>query len=337
MSDINYQDVKIQLNLYAMKRFCIFLLVVGLSISAFAQYDDIYDSGTYKSNKGSKGATNTTRTIDEYNRVGTTEVSVVTDSVLNLGEDYKYTKEIIRFYDPEVVNIENAENVYVYNYTDPEEEANSSANVYVNLGWTNWYSPWYYDSWFTWNSWGSIWYDPWYDPFWVHPYSPYPGYYPYSPYRPYPYRPYPYCPPHHPHHPAPRPHDPGHHHGPSHHHGPTNAHTRDYDRGGNSRGNTVRPESKHRNTDGTTARPTNTRRNTDNSVSRSGNTNRNTTTTTRGGRGNTNTGTVTKRNTTTNNGSVSTNRGGGSRSNGTVTRGGGNSRSGGAATRGGRR
>ena len=159
-----------------MKRIWIFLLAISFSVCALAQYDDIYDSGSY--NKSTKKTTTSTssssRSIDEYNRVGQ-KTEAKSSEELDLGEDYQYTKEIARFYDPEVVNIENVENVYIYNY-DEEEKANSSANIYVNLGYTHWYSPWYYDSWFTWNPWGSVWYDPWYDPFWYHPYSLYPGY-----------------------------------------------------------------------------------------------------------------------------------------------------------------
>ncbi len=321
-----------------MKRFCIFLLVVGLSISAFAQYDDIYDGGTYKSKKETKevSSTTTSRSIDEYNRVGTTDNSSLEASDLDLGEDYQYTKEIVKYYDPTAVTIENPEYVYIYNNTE-EEKANSSANIYVNLGWTNWYSPWYYDSWFTWNPWGSVWYDPWYDPFWVHPYSPYPGYYPYTPYRPYPYQPYPYYPyhpPHHPHHPAP-----DHHH----HHGPVDAHSRDYNHSGNSRGNATRPSTNTRNTNNV-SRPSNTKRNTDGNVSRPSSSNRtnitNTQAATRRGSSNssTSTGTVNKRSTSNSNNSFTPSRSSGNtRSSGTVSRGGGNSRSGGAAPRGARR
>ena len=71
-----------------MKRFCIFLLVVGLSMCAFAQYDDIYDGGTYKQKKETKETTNTTRTIDEYNRVGTNDMSSAKTNELELEEDY---------------------------------------------------------------------------------------------------------------------------------------------------------------------------------------------------------------------------------------------------------
>ncbi len=321
-----------------MKRFCIFLLVAGLSISAFAQYDDIYDGSTYKSKKETKEVTTSTstntRSIDEYNRVGTTQTSSNVASDLDLEEDYHYTKEIVKYYDPTAVTIENPEYVYIYNNTDPEEQANSSANIYVNLGWTNWYSPWYYDSWFAWNPWGSIWYDPWYDPFWVHPYSHYPGYYPYAPYRPYPYAPYH---PYHPPHPAPAPHHgPDHHHGPS-HHGPVDAHSRDYHREGNTRGNATRPSSNTRNTNGNVSRPTN--RNTNSNVNRPSNTNRtNTTASPRGGRGSSSSTNVQKRNVSSDNSSFTPSRGGGnSRSTGTINRGGGNSRAGGAAPRGGRR
>ena len=149
----------------AMKRICIFLLAISFSVCALAQYDDIYDSGSYNksSKKTTSSSTSSSRSIDEYNRVGTSSSSSDIEE-LSLGEDYQYTKEIAKYYDPEVVTIEDAEYVYIYN-TDPEEQANSSANIYINLGYTNWYSPWYYNSWYAWNPLGSVWYDPWYDPF----------------------------------------------------------------------------------------------------------------------------------------------------------------------------
>ena len=50
-----------------MKRFCIFLLVVGLSMCAFAQYDDIYDGGTYKPKKETKEVENQEESQTEEN------------------------------------------------------------------------------------------------------------------------------------------------------------------------------------------------------------------------------------------------------------------------------
>ena len=114
-----------------MKRFGIFLLVAGLSISAFAQYDDIYDGSTYKSKKETKEVTTSTststRSIDEYNRVGTTQTSSNVASDLDLEEDYHYTKEIVKYYDPTAVTIEDPEYVYIYNNSTTEEEKSSSS------------------------------------------------------------------------------------------------------------------------------------------------------------------------------------------------------------------
>ena len=103
-----------------MKRIWIFLLAISFSVCALAQYDDIYDSGSYtKSTKKTSTSSTTTssgssRSIDEYNRVGTSSTSTNTEEI-SLGEDYQYTKEIAKYYDPDVVTIEDAEYVYIYN------------------------------------------------------------------------------------------------------------------------------------------------------------------------------------------------------------------------------
>ena len=116
-----------------MKRIWIFLLAISFSICAFAQYDDIYDSSSYtKSSKKTttSSSSNSSRSIDEYNRVGQSQTT--NSNELDLGEDYQYTKEIVKYYDPTVVTIEDPEYVYIYNHADEEEKANSSTNIYVN-------------------------------------------------------------------------------------------------------------------------------------------------------------------------------------------------------------
>ncbi|MEE1174122.1 MAG: hypothetical protein U0K53_01435 [Paludibacteraceae bacterium] len=76
-----------------MKHILAFVLVLGLSLCAFAQYDDIYDGGTFKSTKKTTSSTSSSsRSIDEYNRVGQ-DPKAKQSSNVDLGEDESRTEQ----------------------------------------------------------------------------------------------------------------------------------------------------------------------------------------------------------------------------------------------------
>ena len=207
-----------------MKR-CLFILsmmFVGSLCVIADEYDDIY----FNPNKKSEVVVNENtevvngRDVDEYNRFGgyyESEIDTIGSAISN-GEDFVYTKQIQKYYNPTIV-VDNAEvfdevinssygNVeIVYNYGVP------SLATWYSPYYSVYYSPYYYlpyyyyspySYWYSW-AWGPTWawYDPWYDPW-------YPGWGPSYP--------------HHPHHPV----GPGHHH---HHAGHGGHHTNHHNDG----------------------------------------------------------------------------------------------------------
>lgn len=197
-----------------MKKY-LFVLVIGMIYSSFA-FADEYDDDIYynpKKEKKEKSQNPNTeinlvngRDVDEYNRFGgyyESDIDTIGVTVGN-GEDFVYTKQIQKYYNPTIV-VDNAD---VF-----DEVMNSSygnVDIVINAGVptiSTWYTPYYYSvwgsSWNYWNSWVwgpswtwsyswynpwynpcyTPWYDPWYDPWYPgwgpswHP-GPHPGHHP---------------------------------------------------------------------------------------------------------------------------------------------------------------
>ncbi len=213
----SFADAKIHLKRNAMKRILIFLSTFCLSMFVFGQYDDIYYtepvSTSSKSEKTVTVKTTSSRDIDEYNRRNASSDTSKNTIVVSDDEDFQYTQEIVKFYNPEAVTINDPQYVYIIQQEEEEEEYYTpDIDIHFSLGW-GWYSPWY-----SWNIW-----DPWY-----YPYSYWSIY---NPWYPTPY--YPYYPGYGPHYPGYGPHYPGHgpHHPPHHpdpHHRPYNNNDRHY-------------------------------------------------------------------------------------------------------------
>lgn len=104
-----------------------------------------------------------TRSVDEYNRRGIfAKDSLAHDSLGNV-TDFAYTRQIERFYNPEIVKgSADAELAGLY-YAQPAY-VNISVNVPYSTywgypyGWSGWYDPWYYSSYW---GWGGYWNNPW--------------------------------------------------------------------------------------------------------------------------------------------------------------------------------
>ncbi|NCC98357.1 MAG: hypothetical protein EOL95_01465 [Bacteroidia bacterium] len=168
-----------------MKRFILFSVILSASIYAYGQYDDIYyEKPSQKKSSITTQAPTTvvienentqetyqgsTRNVDEYNRWGsssnTNESAQSSDNDTAYTEDFQYTEQIVKYYNPEAVTINDPQ--YVYVYEDAQDEVIETAPV-INLTFgLGYYTPlWgFYNPWYTWN-WG--WYDPWYNP-WYNP------------------------------------------------------------------------------------------------------------------------------------------------------------------------
>ena len=163
-----------------MKRILIFLSTFCLSMVVFGQYDDIYYTAPTSTSKKSEKTVvvkTSTRDIDEYNRRGENSETTSKTITVDESEDFQYTQEIVKFYNPEAVTINDPQYVYIIQEEEEEEESYSpNVNIHLDLGW-NWYSPWY-STWSIWDPWFypySYWdiYNPWYvGPY--YPYHPYP-------------------------------------------------------------------------------------------------------------------------------------------------------------------
>ncbi|MDE6557121.1 MAG: hypothetical protein K2K55_09200, partial [Duncaniella sp.] len=108
--------------------------------------------------------------VDEYNRRGIFAV----DSVLmadSVQSDFAYTRRIEKFYNPEIVDLVNAdEQTSAIYYMEPQ-----TVNVYVNTPSSFWGYDYFDSPFFSWNygwaspswRWNSPWYwNSWYDPYW---------------------------------------------------------------------------------------------------------------------------------------------------------------------------
>ena len=105
--------------------------------------------------------------IDAYNRRGQFLVadSVPADTTDANADTYAYTRRIERFYNGDIVNASNDQELIDSYYSQP---ATTDINVYVidPSPWSyGFYNPWYYNSWYG-PSWSWGWYDPWYSWSW---------------------------------------------------------------------------------------------------------------------------------------------------------------------------
>lgn len=220
-----------------MKRACILLIFACIAALSYAQFfDDIYYDSSKDGNETKSGASeaiavnspaestgssyadqiasayaaddNTaglSMDIDEYNRRGATRHdTATTEEAVNASKDFKYTEQIMKYYNPDLVDENDPQYQYLFDHN--EDDAYYSYNdidIILTPAWS--YGNFWYDPWWNWNygwgwswSWSPYsWYNPWYYPF--HPYYPYygPGWYP-AP-----------VPPHRPHHPSRPPHTGG--------------------------------------------------------------------------------------------------------------------------------
>ena len=166
-----------------MKKIFLISACMGLALAGFAQDfdDDIYynpktaKTQTPKSAKGNPsgqpvvldGETQTyyyypestyqeNRDVDEYNRFGgyyTTPIDTIGDGIAN-SQDFVYTQEIQKYYNPTIV-VDNKALL-----ADVLDNSYGNVNIVYDYGypvfspWYSWASPWYRTS-----VWG--WYDPW--------------------------------------------------------------------------------------------------------------------------------------------------------------------------------
>lgn len=125
--------------------------------------------------------------VDTYNRRGqyyVSPVDTIGQSAEN-GEDFVYTQQIQKYYNPTIV-VDNADvlaDVLNNSYGNVEIVLNDGRPYFAgyNYGWpySSWYNPWrwsaggwgwgvsWYDPWYSWGpswswGWGGGWYDPWY-------------------------------------------------------------------------------------------------------------------------------------------------------------------------------
>lgn len=168
-----------------MKKNKISLLIICLaSVSAFAQYDDIYFNP--KTDIPKKEV----RKVVKYSDTDKEQPSVLLDDNVSLTEeDYTYTQRLNAFHNENLlVHIEgNDTTIYdlangnynvsvgddgidisgadTYVYTNPYY----GSNDYLVMGWNSWLGmPFYYTnyySYFGWTPWNSSFYEPWYSPY----------------------------------------------------------------------------------------------------------------------------------------------------------------------------
>ncbi|MDE6144657.1 MAG: hypothetical protein K2F96_00085, partial [Muribaculaceae bacterium] len=109
-----------------------------------------------------------TRDVDEYNRRGSYK-PVQSQSVDDLGENFEYTRRIERFYNSDIVNTSDDEDlIYYYNNADDEladvtGSSPTTINIYVENAdpWDGFWNPYYYSSAWSW-AWRPVYYNPWY-------------------------------------------------------------------------------------------------------------------------------------------------------------------------------
>ncbi|MDE6262634.1 MAG: hypothetical protein K2M09_04955, partial [Muribaculaceae bacterium] len=108
------------------------------------------------------------RDVDEYNRRGSYK-PVQSNTVDDLGDNFEYTRRIERFYNQDIVNDADDDDL-VYYYTNANDELadiNASApttiNIYVDNPdpWDGFWNPYYYSSAWSW-AWRPAYYNPWY-------------------------------------------------------------------------------------------------------------------------------------------------------------------------------
>ncbi|MDE5845232.1 MAG: hypothetical protein K2H44_07600 [Muribaculaceae bacterium] len=108
-----------------------------------------------------------TRNIDEYNRRNQTAAGQHSSN--DQVEDFAYTRQIERFYNPEVVSSSKDADLQEYYYYSQTEKPQTTVNIYLEPNYRWWSPSWYYG----WNnpwSWNWGWgYDPWLDPWYAGP------------------------------------------------------------------------------------------------------------------------------------------------------------------------
>lgn len=106
------------------------------------------------------------RDIDEYNRRNQTVAGQSSNDQL---DEFAYTRQIERFYNPEVVSGSNDAELQEYYYYSQTEKPQTTVNIYLQPNYRWWSPSWYYG----WNnpwSWNWGWgYDPWLDPWYAGP------------------------------------------------------------------------------------------------------------------------------------------------------------------------
>ncbi|MDE7443974.1 MAG: hypothetical protein K2M65_07410, partial [Muribaculaceae bacterium] len=119
---------------------------------------------TYQSIPGSDSYTvytNNTRDVDEYNRRGSYSAVETTSSVDSLAmNDFKYTRKIEKFYNPEVV-VGSGDEELMYYYANSEAQSTpTQINIYVDS--PDYWNPYFYSSAWAW-AWNRPAYmNPWY-------------------------------------------------------------------------------------------------------------------------------------------------------------------------------
>ncbi|MDE5970481.1 MAG: hypothetical protein K2G74_06625, partial [Muribaculaceae bacterium] len=108
-----------------------------------------------------------TRNFDEYNRRN--QPAAGQHSSNDQLEDFAYTRQIERFYNPEVVSSSKDADLQEYYYYSQNEKPQTTVNIYLEPNYRWWSPSWYYG----WNSpWSWNWgwsYDPWLDPWYAGP------------------------------------------------------------------------------------------------------------------------------------------------------------------------
>ena len=145
---------------------------VNSSAAASAQEEDdgtFFGVPTHYGSETSFGTTGSDRNVDEYNRRGS--YTPVKEQKTDLGDNFTYTRRIEQFSNPEIVSSSNDQDLqYYYNYANDELAATNgytsptTINIYVDNPdpWDAFYSPYYYNSAWSW-AWRPSYYNPWWN------------------------------------------------------------------------------------------------------------------------------------------------------------------------------
>lgn len=122
-----------------------------------------------KANYATVSKSTSTRDVDEYNRRGDYK-PVDNSSVDDLGDNFEYTRRIERFYNSDIVNGSDDEDLiyYYHNANDELADVNRTSPTTINIyvenpdPWTGFWSPYYYSSAWSWAWRPSHYYNPWY-------------------------------------------------------------------------------------------------------------------------------------------------------------------------------